>query len=237
MKSRSHHNLFANRQFAAQALFITTFLTCLAFVSTTNAVAEEQGNDGHPHAEDHSLNESGAKGELHHDDAHGDDHGAPPFREDTAFWSIIAFAGLCFAVVKLGLWNSLQTNMAAREEKEINLISTAEGHLTEAQQSLNQYRGQLEAMDETVAETIAEAGRDADHTQTEIIELAKREASLMLHRAEHEISRSRDQSLNSLFEHLAHRVAEATEAKVRANLQTEDQDRLIDDTLNQLVAN
>ncbi len=259
MKFRSHHNLFAMRLLATHALFTAAFLMCMTFVST-NAVAQEHKDDdhakAHAHDDDHAHEDGhdhkdddhhtekaghgdGKHGEGDHGDGHhGDDHhGAPHIWEDSAFWSIIAFAGFCFAIVKLGLWKSLHVNMAAREQKENDLIATAEGHLAEANASLNEYRGQLEAMDETVAETIAEAGRDADHTKTEIVELANREAEQMRQRAEHEIERSRDQSLNSLFEHLAHRVAEAAEAKVRADLQAEDQDRLIDDTLNQLAAN
>lgn len=215
--------------------------------SASNLFAQEHGKESHSDnhkaesaADDHGHEEghdkAGHGADAHHDDAHGD-HGKPTIWADLSFWSIIAFAGFCFAIVKLGLWDSLITNMAAREKDENESIDKAEGHLAAAQATLNQYRGQLEAMDETVAETLAEAKRDAVHTETEIVELANREAANMLKRAEHEIERNKDQTLNDLFDHLAQRVTDSAEAKLRTQLQSSDQDKLIEDTLGQLVAN
>lgn len=220
MVSRRLHNLFLFRSLSCLAFLAAL---CLTF-SGLNA-QEPHAAEGAAHsAEDrHTLTD------------HGDEK--PTIWADLAFWSIIAFAGFCFAIVKLGLWDSLVTNMSQREQHEIQLIATAEGHLASAKAVLNQYRGQLEAMEETVVESLAEAKRDAQHTQSEIVELANCEASLMLVRAKHEIDRSRDQTLNRLFEHLSRSVAAATEASVRANLVAADQDRLIDDTLSQLAVN
>ena len=222
----------------------------LFVVTSAPVVGQDHGTDDHAADADHGDEDHDAKGhgeedhhgesggEHHDDNGHGDgDHGheAPPFKEDLAFWSIIAFAGFILALYKLGIIDWLHTSMAAREDEQNDVISVAEGHLAEAQASLNQYRGQLEAMDETVAETLAEAGRDADHTRGEIVELAESEAKSMVKRAEVEIGRARDQSLHNLFSHLAARVAEAAESRMRQNLQADDQDRLIDDTLNQLA--
>ncbi len=235
MISRNHHNLFSLSMLFG-LLFAVPVLLCGA------VLAEDEGHDAddhehaagdHTHDEDHDDEHDA--GAHHAEDASHDSHGAPPLKEDSAFWSILAFAGFCFAINKLGIWNWLHVSMAEREKNEGDVIATAENHLAEARVSLGKYRGQLEAMDETVAETLAEAKRDADHTQGEIVEAANREAELMVHRTEHEIERSRDQSLNSLFGHLAQRVAEAAEVKVKANLQANDQDRLIDETLSQLT--
>ena len=219
------------------------------------SAAEEHGGDDHKADADHADSDNhghesgdhshGAEaghsdhGDAHgdgHDDHHGEGHGPPSIWEDLSFWSIIAFAGFCGAIVKLGLWDSLVTNMTAREEAEVAAIEKAEGGLAEAKTVLGQCRGQLEAMDETVAEILAEAKRDAAHTETDIIEAANHEASLMVQRAELEIERTKDQSLNRLFSHLAERVAEATESKLKTQLQTGDQDKLIDETLGQLAA-
>ncbi len=149
MKFRSHHNLFAMRLLATHALFTAAFLMCMTFVST-NAVAQEHKDDdhakAHAHDDDHAHEDGhdhkdddhhtekaghgdGKHGEGDHGDGHhGDDHhGAPHIWEDSAFWSIIAFAGFCFAIVKLGLWKSLHVNMAAREQKENDLIAINRG--------------------------------------------------------------------------------------------------------------
>lgn len=234
--SFSHHNLLRSQ------IMRFTMIVVACMFSASNLFAQDHGEeshsdihkaesaaDDHGHEEDHDAAGHGADGH--------DDHEKPTIWADLSFWSIIAFAGFCFAIVKLGLWDSLITNMAAREKVENDLISVAEAHLASAQASLNQYRGQLEAMDETVAETLAEAKRDATHTEKEIIELANREAAQMLERAKHEIDRTRDQTLNDLFDHLSKRVTESAEAKLRTQLQSSDQDKLIDETLGQLVTN
>lgn len=248
MYSCGQHKLF--KPFSLHAI------CCLgAFVlvsNVTSAADTAHGkDDAHVNAEDgNAVNEHDGHEETHHDDHaahgsanHGDDshhagaHAAPSIWEDLSFWSIIAFAGFVLAIAKLGLWDSLKTNMARREASEIQSIAAAEGDLATAQESVRQFRGQLEAMDETTTATLAEAQRDADHTRQDLIDTANREASQMLQRAQHEIARSRDQSLNNLFEHMASRVCEAVESKVRAGLQAADQDRLIDDTLNQFASN
>lgn len=230
-------------------------LGAIVLVSNATSAAEPAHgkDDAHVHAENGDTgnvhHEHDSHDDAHHDDhdahggaSHGDDthhageHGAPNIWEDLSFWSIIAFAGFVLAIAKLGLWDSLKTNMAKREASETHLIAAAEGELATVQESVKQFRGQLEAMDETTTATLAEAQRDADHTRQDLIDTANREASQMLHRAEHEIARSRDQSLNNLFEHMANRVCEAAEARVRSGLQGADQDRLIDDTLNQFAS-
>lgn len=203
--------------------------------------AEGHGTDAHAsgvHGE--SSHGDSSHGDGEHGDAYGDGHGdghhgPPSLGADEAFWGFIAFLGFCWAIKKLGLWRSLKTNMAAREQLEIDVIAQAEAKLAEAQRELTACRGRLEAMDETIAEILAEAKRDAEHTQNDILETARREAALISQRAEHEIDRFKDQSIKDLFDHLSGRVTESAIEKVRSSLQQQDQDRLIEETLNQFA--
>lgn len=230
-------------------------LACLGFLvllTMSEVSAEETSKKEDTHAEEHHAEDDHQHGEhsedsdAHHADDHHDDHGddhagdhghaEETIWNDLSFWSIVAFAGFCAAIVKLGLWDSLVTNMTQREQNENQLITDAEAHLSSAAALLKEFQGKMEAMDETVAATMAEAQRDADHTKNDIVDYAQREASQMKHRAEVEIQRYRDQSLHTLFDHLATRVTQQTESKLRAELQVADQDRLIDETLNQLAA-
>ena len=214
---------------------------CLAQEHAADHGHETHAADAHGDAGQHDSDhhDNGSHGDSGHGDAsHGSGHhGRPPIAQDEAIWGMVAFIGFVLAIHKLGLWRSLKTNMARREQNEIDVIAAAESKLSSAQSALSKYRGQLEAMDETVAETLAEAKRDASHTQADIVNSANKEAGLMVQRAEHEIERSKDQALNRLFEHMSKRVAETAEAKFRSQLQSQDQDRLIDDTLSQLAAN
>lgn len=241
------HNLFRTQIMQ----FAMIVIACVCCASNTfaddhaenghsaDAAGHDRSESDHAHSDDHDHRAAGHSDDAHHDDGdHADGHHEKvTIWNDLSFWSIIAFAGFCLAIAKLGLWDSLVTKMASREQSENESIAKAEGHLASAQSTLNQYRGQLEAMDETVAETIAEAKRDAAHTEAEIVEIANREAANMLQRAEHEIARTKDQTLNDLFDHLSQRVTESVEAKLRTQLQSSDQDKLIDDTLGQLVSN
>ncbi len=197
---------------------------------------------GHPdesvHADtDHSdpAHQQGHAEGSHAEGGH-DVHHAPitPYN-DLPLWGLVAFIGFVWAFKKLGLWDSLLLNMKEREEITKNEISSAENHLTSARSMLSNYKGQLEAMDETIKATLAEAGRDAEHTHQEILDVAAKEAAAASERALHEINRVRDQSLLEIFSSMADKVAQATEATVRQKLSNDDQDRLIDETLNQLT--
>lgn len=253
MNVRENHKLFVQSLRMAWILA----LTCALTAGPVNSAYSQDAESGEAHSEaaheshdaqhegdhadgDHGHDEAGHGHDDHgagHGTGHGDEHAAPSIWEDLSFWSIIAFAGFCFAIGKLGIWDWMLTSMSDREAQEQETISVAERHLSTARETLNKYRGQLEAMDETVAETLAEAKRDADHTRNEIVEFANHEAGLMVKRAEVDIDRARDQSLHQLFEHLAARVAEVSEQRVRSSFNDSDQDRLIDETLNQMAGN
>lgn len=237
--------------FRTRRVFASRCITALCFVallslwtfsgvnSATLSAAEgvEQAQGAHADAEHDSHGNHAAGHDDHHGDGHhGEHHGKPPLAEDLAFWSIIAFAGFCFAIVKLGLWDSLKRNMGLRETRERNLIAQAESKLAEAEAAARECRGRLEAMDETIREIMAEAGRDADYTRSDILSVAQREADVLFQRANHDISRVKDQTLHDLFTHLANRVSQAAEERMRTQLQSADQDRLIEETLNQLVS-
>ena len=201
----------------------------------TGAATSAAASDHNTHEAEHADDHGDAHGEDDHD-AHGGGHGGPYlFKGDLPFWGFVAFLGFCFAIKKLGLWDALLTNMAEREKTENETIARAESHLQAAEQELNAYRGQLQAMDETARESLAEANRDANHTQQEILDLARSEADALGARTRREIERVRAQTLDELFATMANNVAQATEAIVREKLQDEDQERLIDETLNQLA--
>lgn len=182
----------------------------------------------HPAGSEHHPAGSHAEGDHH------DDHAEVPFWGDLAFWSFVAFLGFVYAIKKLGLWNALLTSMSARERRETGLIADAESACMSAREELRHSRGQLEALDETTREILAEADRDAAYTQTEITAAAQREATAQVERARHEIERVRDQSIHDLFQALSEKVVEATEFRLRNNLQAEDHDRLLTETLSRL---
>jgi F0F1-type ATP synthase membrane subunit b/b' len=147
----------------------------------------------------------------------------------------VAFIGFCWAIHKLGLWNYMVTTMADREKAAWAKLDAADAMLTQAEAGLRKFRGQFEALDDTVRATLAEGERDVTYTRSEIVRVAGQEAEKSGVRATHEIERARDQALHAIFESLADQVVGATEAALKQRIDTGAQDRLIETTLNRLA--
>lgn len=161
-------------------------------------------------------------------------HGPASLREDLPFWGLIAFVGFLIAIKKLG-WDSLTSGMSEREATENRLIAEAEQLRDQTAAQLRKNKGMMEALDELVRSTLAEAERDADHTRRDIRALADKEAALSRQRAESEIGRVRDQSLSELFSATAARIAAEAERRIRAQLTPDQQQRLVDAAVGEFV--
>ncbi|MGD9854037.1 MAG: hypothetical protein AB7U20_03715 [Planctomycetaceae bacterium] len=167
------------------------------------------------------------------DDAAG--HAAPTLREDLSLWGFVAFVlffATCFKL--LGPW-AVQS-LSERERTENALIDDAERKNRHSQEMLAERRGRMEAIGEEIDERLAEAGRDAEHTRRDIASIAEREAETLRNRAAAEINRTRNQALNDLFSTMASRVVEQTESKLKARLNDDVHNRLIDETLNHFAS-
>lgn len=162
------------------------------------------------------------------------DHGYSLF-SDLSFWSLVTFVGFVLVIKKMG-WQGFVDGMNERERKENEAIALAEDKNQKAQQELIERKGQLEAIDETTREFIEEARRDAIRTRTDIVASATSEAETLKRRSLREIERTRDQSLKELFDTMALRVVERTEQRLRETLSAEDQERLMDESLNEFTA-
>jgi F-type H+-transporting ATPase subunit b len=213
---------------AAAAVVIVAWL----FASSTNA-QETHSHDGeaaHSHATDeHAQGAEAAHGTEAEHGAEGG-HAYSGLASDLPFWGIIAFIGFILALKKLG-WGSFTSGLAGREAEEQRLIDEAEGLRRQAAEQLTVHRGKMEALDEQVREVFAEAERDAEYTRRDIRSVADREAASARARADLEISRVKDQTLNELFESFSQRVIDATQQKLRGSLKPTEQDKLIDEAL------
>lgn len=157
------------------------------------------------------------------------------FRGDLAFWSLVTFIGFVLVIKKLG-WDGFVEGLNGRERNENEAIALAEEKNRQAQNELIDRKGQLEAIGETTREFIEEAHRDAERTKTDIVAAATSEAETLKKRALREIERTRDQTLKELFDTMALRVVEKTEQRLSENLTSEDQQRLMDESLAEFTA-
>jgi len=171
---------------------------------------------------------------------HGDGHheSGPPLspKKDLALFSLIVF--LIFVVVlKKFAWSPLMEGLDKRESKVRQDIADAESARVKAEKALTEHEAKLSAVQDEVKEIIAEARRDAEHTKTEIIAAANKEAEALRQRSLDDIERARDQALGTLFDHMAASVGDATEHVLGRALSGEDQDRLIEEALSQVGSN
>lgn len=223
-----------NIQALAMFRIVCLFLGLVLLSSSLDA-AEESAHSGHAASVEHGHADESH--DSHAGGGHGGDHGhhAYTLGSDLSLWSAIAFIGFCWAIKKLGLWDLLLTSMSEREKSAWERLDAADGLLAQAETSLRKFRGQFEALEDTVRETLLEGERDVVYTKSEIIRIASAEAALAAGRATAEIERTRDQALNSIFEALADRVVEATSVKLKQQVHAGNQDALIDATLNRLA--
>ncbi|MFG0336132.1 MAG: F0F1 ATP synthase subunit B [Maioricimonas sp. JB049] len=156
-------------------------------------------------------------------------------RDDTAFWSLVAFLLFLLVLKKLG-WSPFVSAMSERERKETELIARAEAANRESQALLTEQQGRMEALDETLREVRAEAQRDAEYTRNAIRETARNESEALNRRSRLEIERTRDQALKILFARLADKIVEQTEQTLRAGLGPDEQEQLVDQAVTDFVA-
>ncbi|MCA9112689.1 MAG: ATP synthase F0 subunit B [Planctomycetaceae bacterium] len=166
------------------------------------------------------------------DDAGGHEAGV---RGDLAFWSLVTFVGFVLVIRKLG-WQSFVDGLEGREKAQNDAIAEAESKNQQAQASLSEQRGLMEAIDEEVRERIAEAHRDAEYTTSEISASARRESELLKDRALGEIERTRDQALHELFDSMSARVVDQARLRLSDRLSGEDHERLIGEAIDYIAS-
>ncbi len=187
-----------------------------------------------PAADSHGTGEAGHA--EHHDHIGEKNVNKEPqeFRTDLAIFSAIVF-GLLVAGMYFTAWPKILGALAAREEGIRKAISDAEDAKVQAHAFMKEHKGRLEAVENQVKDILAEARRDAEHTKLDITKQAEVEAEAIKNRAIAEINRAKDQALDELFSTLAHQVSKATEQVVGRALTGSDQERLIQEAVQQFA--
>jgi F-type H+-transporting ATPase subunit b len=214
------------------------------------ALAAAEGEAHAPKADAHApAADSHSHGEAGHDAAHGGDaHGhehahigekdvnkePQEFRTDLAIFSAIVF-GMLAGGLYFTAWPKILGALEAREAGIRNAIADAENAKVQAEAFMKEHKGRLEAVENQVKEILAEARRDAEHTKADIVKSGEAEAETLKNRAIAEINRAKDQALDELFSTLAKQVSQATEQVVGRALTGADQERLIQDALQQFA--
>lgn len=156
------------------------------------------------------------------------------FRTDLAIFSAIVF-GLLAGGLYFTAWPKILGALEAREEGIRKAIADAENAKVQAEAFMKEHKGRLEAVENQVKEILAEARRDAEHTKADIVKSGEAEAEAIKNRAIAEINRAKDQALDELFSTLAKQVSQATEQVVGRALTGADQERLVQEAVQQFA--
>jgi F-type H+-transporting ATPase subunit b len=154
------------------------------------------------------------------------------FKKDLALWSAVTFLIFLFLLGRFA-WKPLIAALDEREGRIRSDISAAESARSKAEQMLAEHSKRMAQVHEEVREALAEARRNAEHLKQEIVGVAQKEAQAAKERAVQEISRARDAALKDLFDVMASEVAQATRHVLGRSVNSDDQDRLIDEALAQ----
>ena len=169
--------------------------------------------------------------------AHGESHAAPgaplDFKGDLAIWSLVTFV-VYILVLKKAAWGPLIQGLDAREGKMKQQLADAEAAQKKAEVMLADHAKKLEQVQDEVKAILAEARRDAEHTKQDIVTTANREAEATRKRAVEDIEHARDVAIKELFDFVSSNVIGATENVLGRALSSDDQNRLVQDALNQM---
>lgn len=152
---------------------------------------------------------------------------------DLVAWQVVVFV-IFLGVLGKFAWGPLQAGLEKREAKIRQDIADAEAQRLKAEQLLKDYESRLSRTQDEVREILAEARRDADRTKQEIVAAAQQEAETTRRRAIEDIQRSKDHALSELFDFVSSNAMAVAEQVVQRSLKSEDHERLIRESLEQL---
>lgn len=203
-----------------------TFLSVLSFALLSFGSVDVARADDVVQAESDSADTS-------HDD-HGEAGGVPiSFQADLALWSLIVFVIFLFVLAKAA-WGPMIEGLDKREAGIRSAIAEADENQRKSQAMLAEYEDKLRAAEQTVAEMVAEAKRDAERTSEDIVSKATADVEAMRDRATGDIQQAKDTALSEVFTSVNAQVAAATERVLGRALSDDDQERLIQEALAEI---
>lgn len=151
------------------------------------------------------------------------------------WWGLASFS----IIVGIFLWKGLapvKAVMQARTARIEDELAAAEAAKAEAEAELAALSGQLGDADAETAEIIADARRQAERLEADLVAKAEADIAEAKERSRIEIAAQRDQALADLRAAVAEQAKAAADAVVRSNLDdAATQSALIDDYISQLA--
>jgi F-type H+-transporting ATPase subunit b len=161
------------------------------------------------------------------------EHEVIEFDGATAAWVLIIFA-LLVVILSMTAWKNVLAGLKKREGRIRSDIAEAEAARSKAEATLREYNAQLAAAEERGRQILAAATTDAEKLATTIRMKAQQESEEIKERAQKDIEAARDTAMREFREYAAEVATSAAEKIIRRNLNAQDQQDLVRQSLDQL---
>jgi F-type H+-transporting ATPase subunit b len=157
------------------------------------------------------------------------------FQTDLAVWSFVVFLGLLALLTKFA-WKPIMEGLEKREQGILDTIASTHRANDEAKRMLASYERRLAETADEVRGMLEEARRDAETTKQTIVAEARKAADEEKARAKHEIQLAKDDALSQIAEKAGHLAVEVAGKFLRERLSSDDQSRLVRDSVASLAS-
>lgn len=151
----------------------------------------------------------------------------------TSIWAVINFLVILAILLKF-FYNPMMDFLDSRSEEIANNISEAERSRAEAAALLQEYQEKIAQAREEAQEIITKASKAGEEERAAILAQARDESAVLLERARQEIQREKEQALHDLRQEVSTLAVMAAEKILRRNIEPEDNQRIVDDFLNEV---
>ena len=151
----------------------------------------------------------------------------------TVIWAIINFLVILAILYKFA-YNPVMKFLDNRSQEIADNIAAAERNRSESEALLKEYQEKIAQASKEAQEIIARANKVTEEERNRILAQTRDEAAAMLEKARQEIQRERDEALFALRQEVSTLAVMAAEKILSRNLNTEDNQRIVDDFLNEV---
>ena len=148
----------------------------------------------------------------------------------TLLWSVITFL-LLLVVLKKVAWAPIIQALETREAEIKDALSSADKARENAEKASKDYDDLVKKARAEAQEIIAESKNTSERVRTEIKETADKEAREMLEKAQIQISAEREKAINEIKTVVVDFSIQAASKVIEKNIDSEDNRRIITDTI------
>lgn len=139
-----------------------------------------------------------------------------------------------FLIMSYFLFNPARKMLNARKEKIQNELESARTNMEEAENRREEYEGKLKEINKEAEGILSEARRKALNNENQIIAEAKEEAARILERARTEAELEKQKMSDEVKKEIVSVASLMAGKVVAASIDTAVQDKLIDETLEEM---